>query len=286
MVRGLFSWGLIPLTLLVAVGSNALLVTRFDPEASSVAAGVLATLLVGVAQWVNPYTARWRESWGNLSLDWAFLLLSAVLLPSMQQGVLWLLRRLGSVEVWPQQWPMVGQVVLALLLIELVQYSTHRLLHTNAFLWGFHAIHHSPERLQLWCSFRNHPVDTLLTVALPVAPLAWLGVSPVVVSYCVAIVAANATLQHANAGVREGVWSWLIATPGIHRRHHVREAHDAQCNFGGFLLVWDLLLRTRRPPPEDVPSLGIEGAVLPKTLLGQLWAPFSRLMQRAPGRTP
>ena len=277
MLRGLLSLLLIPMTLLIAVASNYFLLLRFHPEASSVVAGVIATLFVGVAQWVNPYTERWRESWANLSLDWAFLLLSAVLLPSMQQALLWLLRRLGTLALWPHEWPLLLQIILALLLLELLQYSTHRLMHQSRFLWGFHAIHHSPERLQLWCSFRNHPVDTLLTVALPVAPLAWLGVSPIVVSYCVAIVAANATLQHANTQVHERLWSLLIATPGIHRQHHVREARDAQCNFGGFLLVWDWLLGTRRPPPTEVPTLGIEGSEsFPKSFVGQLWSPFSR----------
>lgn len=244
-------------------------------EASAGLGAAAGALLVWAAERLLPGPAGWRASWDALRLDLSFLGLSALLWPLFQAALsagAWL----GMEGAWPRGWPLPLQVGLGLLLLELVQYGTHRLLHWHPWLWRFHAPHHAPEALYLWAAVRNHPVDTLLTIALPAAPLGWLGAPPEVLAYGAALVGANAALQHASLNSPASAWDWLFATPGMHQRHHAREPHHAQYNFGGLLLVWDWLFGTRAPTLGQAPTLGIEGAAPPATFWGQVAEPFRR----------
>ena len=49
--------------------------------------------------------------------------------------------------LWPKDWPMWGQVILALVAAEFGLYWAHRWAHERAFLWRFHAVHHSVTKL-------------------------------------------------------------------------------------------------------------------------------------------
>src|SRR5260370_24521770 len=54
------------------------------------------------------------------------------------------------------------QVVVTILVADFFGYWTHRIKHMNRFLWAFHAIHHSQERLTVMTNYRFHVVDETL----------------------------------------------------------------------------------------------------------------------------
>jgi sterol desaturase/sphingolipid hydroxylase (fatty acid hydroxylase superfamily) len=263
----------------LALGSSLLVAWSLlgvSPEIASFAGTMVGMLFTFVGELLLRHADEWRWQRDELKIDLLSLIVSSALLPMMQ---LLVDRGLRAVyvpsDLWPDSAPLLVQVALALVWMDMIQYTTHRAMHTSPYLWRFHAMHHSTEQMQMWSAFRNHPIDTFLTVALPVAPLSWLGASPEVVALSVALVGANATLQHSNIELRDDVWSWIFSTAGLHRVHHHRDA-VVNGNFGGLLICWDLLFRTRKTSAEKVPALGISGLDwFPKKYLGQLWSPFS-----------
>ncbi|WP_293247542.1 sterol desaturase family protein [Nannocystis sp.] len=68
-----------------------------------------------------------------------------------------------SLDAWSGGLPLSAQVVVALVLGDLLTYWFHRACHRYAWLWRFHAVHHSSERLDWLAAHREHPVDGVIT---------------------------------------------------------------------------------------------------------------------------
>ena len=66
------------------------------------------------------------------------------------------------------------QFVGIMFLTDVVQYWVHRAFHRVPWLWRFHAVHHSSERLDWLASVRGHPVNDIVANALGIENV-WLG---------------------------------------------------------------------------------------------------------------
>ena len=58
---------------------------------------------------------------------------------------------------------------------DIVLYWAHRLSHQVPFLWRFHKVHHTSERLDWVAAYREHPVDNLYTRLVENVPAMLLG---------------------------------------------------------------------------------------------------------------
>lgn len=137
-------------------------------------------------------------------------------------------------------------------------------------------MHHSPQRLYWLNAFRNHPVDTLFTVVLPMMPLVFLGASEAVISIAGLAVGLHGMMQHANLCFREGGLTYVLSSASLHRWHHDRDLRHAQGNYGGTLILWDLLFGTRvAPSGEGTERIGLaDDGPLREDYLAQLAYPF------------
>ena len=68
-------------------------------------------------------------------------------------------------------------VPLLLLVADFTQYWVHRTFRVVPFLWRFHAIHHSAERMDWLAGSRLHLVDAIVTRGLTYVPVFALGFS-------------------------------------------------------------------------------------------------------------
>lgn len=169
----------------------------------------------------------------------AFLLVS-IAAPLWWDGVLGEHRLVDATGLGPWVGGLVGIVML-----QFFSYWWHRALHAVPFLWRFHQLHHSAERMDVFGAYWIHPVDVLgFTFAGSLALVLVVGVSPEA-----ALVANTATglctmLQHAN--LRTPQWlGWIIQRPENHCVHHQRGVHAY--NYGDFSL-WDMVFGTYRNP--------------------------------------
>lgn len=255
------------------------------------ATGGVAAALVLLERWM-PYRRAWQAPRGDRLTDVGHMVSSNAaleLVRAASYGPLIALgsrfaRSIGAPEpsrgLWPHSLPIAAQCVLALVLLELGGYWSHRLQHSVPQLWRLHAPHHSAPRLYFLTGVRNHAGDVVLSGVLGLLPLTALGVSDLVLGVVATFAGAHFMLQHANVDVRLGRANWLISGPEIHRWHHSPRIEDTLCNYGGILLIWDGVFRTRRSPPRDreLPSdLGLlDTPSYPLDLWGQLTAPFLR----------
>jgi sterol desaturase/sphingolipid hydroxylase (fatty acid hydroxylase superfamily) len=248
------------------------------------AAGVpaLSALLVALLERAWPYSQAWSQPRGDVRADALHLLVST----SVADGTLRALAGAlavglggwrGEVGPWPSHWPLWAQLPVALAVAELGGYLAHRAMHRTPWLWRFHAVHHAAPRLYWLNASRNHPGDVLLSTALSAGPLVVLGVPADTLALFHAFVATHLLLQHANLDTRLGPLTWVLSCAEVHRWHHSRDLAEADANYGNVLLLWDVLLGTRRvpahrTPPEDVGLAG--GHALPVGYLAQLLAPW------------
>lgn len=169
-----------------------------------------------------------------------------------------------GIRAWVETRPVWAQALLAIVLGDLGVYGIHRLSHTTAWLWRFHAVHHSAEEMDWLVAFRFHPVDLLLFRLASLGPLVALHVGPAASAVFVAVFAWQSWLVHANVRVPYGPLRWVIVSPEFHHWHHCaeREAHDR--NYANILACWDVVFGTVHLPRGRQPiRYGVEESVPP-----------------------
>ncbi len=168
------------------------------------------------------------------------------------------------------------RTVVGLALFDLIIYWAHRLSHDVAFLWRFHRVHHSSERMDWLSGIRSHPFDGAL-LAPPVAFLIGAGFSPEFTGVLAIVQIVTGLFLHANVRWR---WRWLhriVITPEFHHWHHADEPPAHSTNHAVFLPVWDIIFGTYYMPPDRRPlRYGLTDPLrpVPSSFLAQLRDPF------------
>lgn len=283
-MKNLMRYLIFPLTLAGVVALSMTAVGRgFDPEVVLPASYIGTLLWIAFLERVLPFDSSWNRSTGDLVTDVMYfpttlavsaLVQSASVVIAVAIGAE-LSRLLGS-GLWPSSWPLIAQVVLACLIGEFPNYWAHRATHTIPFLWRFHRVHHSSPRLYWFNGTRFHPLDISFRILLGATPLAVLGVTPEALVIYGVVVLANDPFQHTNIDIRLGALSWIFSVGALHRWHHSILPEEADRNYGGSFIIWDVIFGTRYLPsgrqgPEVV---GIDAPGFPTRYWQQLWHPF------------
>jgi sterol desaturase/sphingolipid hydroxylase (fatty acid hydroxylase superfamily) len=169
--------------------------------------------------------------------------------------------------------PAAVTVPLAVALVFVGNYWGHRLTHTVPFLWRFHSVHHSIERMDWLAAARLHPLDSAFTQAFTILPLFLLGYDGRVFAGAAVFVTLLAIFQHANVRFRFPGLRWIVNTPEWHHWHHAIDADARDKNFG--LPVVDKIFGTAYLPRDRRPTgFGVHDPVPQDGYLRQLAYPF------------
>lgn len=238
----------------------------------------MATLVSFVVERVIPYNQDWNQSKSDRWRD----VIHCTVNETMNYSGIFLLAFLPSLalspDLWPQQWPFVLQVLLALVVFDACTTLFHYVSHKNAFFWRFHAVHHAQKRLYGFNGIMKHPLFQLFDSVVAVGPLLLLGMPQNVAFMLVYCIFIQLLIQHSNADIKTGILRFLFATSEIHRFHHLK-GKTGDVNFGLFLSVWDHLIGTayyeQRTQPLVDADVGIGGEPnYPTDYLEQLKRPF------------
>ena len=154
----------------------------------------------------------------------------------------------------------------------------HRTFHATAFLWPFHAIHHSAEEMDWLAGSRLHLVDVILTRGLTYVPIFVLGFSDAALMVYVFLVAAQATFIHANVRWPLRPVRRLVATPAFHHWHHSAEREAIDKNFAVHTPLWDILFGTYYLPDRWPAAYGLSSQRdIPNGWFKQLLYPLIRV---------
>ncbi|MCC7305905.1 MAG: sterol desaturase family protein [Alphaproteobacteria bacterium] len=233
-----------------------------------------------------PHEKEWQKSDGQVAADLLHTLSSkgTVQLLLLFSGIIGLTSLMEDPQygIWPREWPLWAQVCLGVVAAEFPLYWAHRLGHEWPFMWRFHAVHHSVEKLWIVNTGRFHFIDSLIKIIVSMAILLALGAPLAVVKWLTAITAFVGMLTHCNVEMRFGWLSWIFNTPELHRWHHSMDLREGDKNYCENMMLWDHVFGTyfresHRRPPVDI---GIKDFMPPKFRHQIIW-PFLSKSQKA-----
>ncbi|NMY69101.1 sterol desaturase family protein, partial [Pseudomonas sp. WS 5414] len=194
--------------------------------------------------WVLPYEPAWNRSQADRLRDSLHALVNEGLNALGLLALPGLVALLAHDGLWPRDWPLWGQLLLAIVIadcgITLAHYASHRW----AWLWRLHAVHHSVLRMYGFNGLLKHPLHQLLEATAGLLPLLVLGIPLPVAQLLALAIAIQLLLQHSNVDMRLGLLRLVFAWAPVHRFHHMKYGRAGDVNFGLFFNVWDWLLGT------------------------------------------
>ena len=175
-----------PITISAALAMTWVGFEYFDlphTGAAILAISIFGFVAVPILERFSPYRERWNKNDEDLGPDILHLVISNLLIINIEKILLialllgfssWLIDAAGG-SLWPTQWPLLAQLLLMLVIAEFGRYWIHYAAHKLPFLWRFHAVHHSPNRLYFLNAARFHPLEKIWFQLPEVVPFILLG---------------------------------------------------------------------------------------------------------------
>ncbi|MCG8671582.1 MAG: sterol desaturase family protein [Pseudomonadales bacterium] len=244
---------------------------------------VLSGLWVYLMERWQPFSSHWRPEWkSNIASDLGLFFLNNVLLRAEVFVAIAMAAAAGTLanwfglNLWPQDWPLVFQILLFLVLAEFMTYWLHRLEHESFFFWRIHCVHHNPEKLYWLNATRFHYIDIIAIPVLANLPAVAMGADSLVIYLATTFSVMHGFWQHGNVNVRFGWLNYIVSSPELHRWHHMKDTKLANHNYGSNLIIWDLVFGTwflpkATPNAQAVGVTGVDG----NGVFKQLALPFT-----------
>jgi ornithine lipid hydroxylase len=283
--RALLTYGLYPALMVVPLCIALVLLSKgLLPRLLNPILVPAVFVILTIAERKHPQWQSWNENHGDVRVDFGYFFVSLavvgvttaltgfVLIPvaaTLAKNVPW--------AVWPHSWPLVAQVGLAFVVSEFGHYWWHRFQHEVPLLWRLHAVHHSSQRLYWLNSARFHPIDLMVSGIAGFGSLIVLGCNETTIALFTLLGTIHNLCQHSNVRYKLGPLNYVFSMAELHRWHHSPNPVEGNTNYGGHLILWDVVFGTRflpkdRESPEriglnDMPSF-------PTTLFAQIASPF------------
>ncbi len=187
-------------------------------------------------------TRRAALAWGELSADLVIFFVGEAVRFAMRGVFLFAYVALASLVPWRLEVSVLSALA-CFVLVDLLLYLWHRLMHRWRFGWALHSVHHSGHTFALPLAGRL-PWPLRFVDDLVPLPLVLLGFDPALIYLCLAVSFVVQVFAHAAKVGPLGPLDLVFNTPANHRVHHHLEGEGQQRNFGAALIVWDRLFGT------------------------------------------
>jgi len=171
------------------------------------------------------------------------------------------------------QLPWLIQLLLAIVVADLAEWTIHYALHKVPFLWRFHSIHHSSKALDWIAGSRSHFFDDTLVRGFILVPL-MLGFSQHIILAYLVFVTLHATWTHCNFRPNVGWLEKFLVMPRYHHWHHSSQKEAIDKNFAIHFPWIDQLLGTYYCPDVWPQVYGLNGEEIPRGFIRQTVVPF------------
>lgn len=143
-----------------------------------------------------------------------------------------------------------GVVFLA---VELAYYWHHRWAHEIRWLWATHGVHHTAPYMNLSVAGRLGWTGLVSGTVLFFAPLALVGIHPLAIFFMLAGGLFYQIWIHTELVPRLGFLEYILNTPSNHRVHHASNPEYLDKNYGGVVIIYDLLFGTYAKENKEKP---------------------------------
>lgn len=197
----------------------------------------------------KPQEARARRWTRNLSITALGGLTVRFLIPLLAVGTALKAQAAGFGLFNLTGWPGWLEIMLAIILLDLIIYAQHLVMHHVPMLWRLHRTHHADPELDVTTGGRFHPFEIWLSMGLKMAAVAILGAPVAAVILFEVILSSMALFNHSNLNLPphlDRALRFVVVTPAMHRVHHSPLKAETNSNFGFNLSLWDRLFGTYR----------------------------------------
>ncbi len=232
-----------------------------------------------IVELIVPYERAWNRDHGDLKRDVAHFVVNESTTSLAIMGIPAVAALIPWSGIWPRELPVVAQLVIAVLVADFGITVVHYYSHRWQWLWRFHAVHHSVERMYGLNGLMKHPLHQGIEAFAGTVPLLLMGIPAEVALLLAFAIVIQLLLQHSNVDVRIGPLRRVLALAPVHRFHHQKGAGIGDVNFGLFTTLWDrFLFGTAAYDPERQFRPGEFGISdrpdYPRAFLQQLVEPF------------
>jgi len=199
-----------------------------------------------------PLFQGWQGRWRHVSRNIFLGLMNVGLLALLFSGVTavvasWGVGHFGLLSLFEADpW---FKTVVAFLLFDAWMYAWHRANHQIHFLWRFHRMHHTDDRMDTTSAIRFHPVELIYSSLVRLAVIPLLGISLEQVILYETILQPVILFHHSNVALPERIdriFRAVIVTPNMHRVHHSDVQRETDSNYSTVFSIWDRLFGSFR----------------------------------------
>jgi sterol desaturase/sphingolipid hydroxylase (fatty acid hydroxylase superfamily) len=169
-------------------------------------------------------------------------------------------------------WPIWLQFAGVIVLCDVGVYWAHRMSHSIPFLWRFHRVHHTAERLDWIAAYREHPVDNLYTRLVENLPAMLFGFPIELLAGFAVFRGLWAIYIHSNVTLDPGPLRHLLGSSRLNHWHHDIEV-GGRVNFANLSPLMDHLFGTYHDPGRMPERYGLQDD-LPHGYVAQLVGPL------------
>lgn len=186
---------------------------------------------------------RTRDAWASISMGLVSMATTAGWKFIALLGYAAIYTYLAPWHLSPAHW---YTWVIALVGVDLLYYSYHRIAHRVRLIWATHQAHHSSRYFNFATALRqkwNNSGEILMWIPLPL-----LGIPPwmVFASFSVSLVYQFWVHTERIDKLPRAV-EFVFNTPSHHRVHHGMDPEYLDRNYGGILIIWDRMFGTFAP---------------------------------------
>ena len=196
----------------------------------------------------------------------------------------WVGIAMGKIGELAFDWPLWAQIIVALFVLDFIQWCVHNLLHRVPLFWEFHKAHHSVKDGEMdWIvAFRFSWLEVIVYKSVLYLPMVFLGFRWEALMFHAIFGTLIGHLNHANLNLGHGWWRYVLNSPRMHIWHHDYDGNArTTVNFGIIFSCWDWIFGTARMPDDPPPHIGFAGVeTFPDNFFSQEIWPLQKL---APG---
>jgi len=208
-------------------------------------------VLLGIAEFLAPLAKR-RESrlhqwFTNLAMVTIDNFILKLLFPLLAVGVAGYARENGIGLFNIISLPEILTITLSLLMLDVLIYGQHVMMHKIPMLWRLHRMHHSELGLDVTSAIRFHPIEIIISMLIKMLFVLIIGIPVLAVIIFEVILNGLALFNHSNIKLPtplEKILRIVFITPEIHWIHHSEVVAETNSNYGFNLCVWDKVFDT------------------------------------------